>query len=125
GSRLCDSHDRALSPGALRWRGARSSNRNIDSKTWTRGFLRCAYHRSWFPCPGPEWLHGFLPAGRANRDRHFRGWTLYVFDFISLCPRATGGNSSRLAFRQRKKVCALDRAKAPADADFLNVAFVS
>src|SRR6266545_2814418 len=124
-SRLRDSHYRALSPGALGRRGASSSNRNIDSKTWTRGFLRRTHHSCRFSCPGPKWLDGLLGIGRANCHRHFRRRTVYVFDFVFVCSGTTGGNSSCLAFRRRKEVCELDRAKAHADADFLKCCFVS
>ena len=92
-SRLLDSHYRTLSPGALRWRTASASNRNIDSKTWTRDFFRCTHHSSRFSCPGAKWFHGFLTVGRANCHRHFRRRTLYVFDFVFVCSRATGNSS--------------------------------
>src|SRR5258708_28496372 len=92
--RLRDSYHRALSSGALRWRTASASNRNIDSKTWTRGFLRCAHHGRRFSCPGPEWLHGLLGVGRANCHRHLRRRTVYVFDFVFVCSGTTGRNSS-------------------------------
>src|SRR6185312_1833879 len=91
--RLRDSDYRAVSSGALRWRTAFASNRNVDSKTWTRGFLRCAHHGGRFFCPGPEWLHGLFGVGRANCHRHFRRRTVYVFNFVFVCSGTTSGNS--------------------------------
>ena len=124
GRRFRNSYLWALPASADRQRIASRCHRHLGCKTWTRRFFRRAHNRCRLSRACAERFDGLLTAWCADRHRHFLCRSLHVHDFVSLHSRTTGATPPRLGFRDRQKICAVERAASCAGVDFLDRDFV-